>query len=170
LIIQAVSIRRRVVDAAESRPVMRLWGSAAGFNPPPRRGRGGITPGDASLGVCCWFQSAAASWTRRNWASPQDAKNVVCFHPPPRRGRGGMWPCVTENDSTDVFQSAAASWTRRNRVTFHGPLPVTVFQSAAASWTRRNYKLWPTHWQYTFVSIRRRVVDAAECGFDQPIE
>src|SRR5487761_1876493 len=38
-----VSIRRRVVDAAEYRRPPCHFASARSFNPPPRRGRGGIT-------------------------------------------------------------------------------------------------------------------------------
>ena len=60
------------------------------------------------------FQSAAASWTRRNTRSPDTSRRA------------------------SRFQSAAASWTRRNGAASAARSPQWLFQSAAASWTRRN--------------------------------
>ena len=107
------------------------------------------------------FQSAAASWTRRN-----------C--------QGALDVAVAER-----FQSAAASWTRRNAEHVGAVRDLDLFQSAAASWTRRNAVLIEQPLNHlgfnppprrgrggmpralergvpVEVSIRRRVVDAAE--------
>ena len=121
------------------RSTERERGNETCFNPPPRRGRGGIG------------------------ATVQFGVIFSGFNPPPRRGRGGMragLPQIAASlrvsirrrvvDAAEchdrklrpqaayVFQSAAASWTRRN--VFRPPTTHRVhqFQSAAASWTRRN--------------------------------
>src|SRR5487761_1124201 len=63
----------------------------------------------------------------------------------------------------ELFQSAAASWTRRNGETQKVRRQPETFQSAAASWTRRNAIALRQLDRRIGVSIRRRVVDAAEC-------
>ena len=54
------------MDAAECRRTLRDFIERGGFNPPPRRGRGGIGVGSGGYAV------------------------PARFNPPPRRGRGGM--------------------------------------------------------------------------------
>ena len=181
-----------------------------GFNPPPRRGRGGIRPSSESTlppaafqsaaaswtrrnanrttrttvvyvfqsAAASWtrrnylirvvrsmresFQSAAASWTRRNDRLTQRARSGSSFNPPPRRGRGGIFTSWIPGLLDAEFQSAAASWTRRNSQRPAASGQLGWFQSAAASWTRRNKRSADAKPGGCSVSIRRRVVDAAE--------
>ena len=133
-----VSIRRRVVDAAEFVLLPLPIGVRGRFNPPPRRGRGGI-------------QHRLQGQNRRQG-----------FNPPPRRGRGGILAGLGFDHLAHRFQSAAASWTRRNTIATISLKLKKVFQSAAASWTRRNNMSGNSSCPARTVSIRRRVVDAAE--------
>ena len=119
-----VSIRRRVVDAAECR---RVWFSSAGVAVSIRRrvvdaaeSEPPLTPGL----MTSTFQSAAASWTRRNGVDQVAGGDG-----------GGVSIRRRVVDAAEsmpggglkigkLFQSAAASWTRRNvRFQPHKPKP-----------------------------------------------
>src|SRR5487761_1891439 len=134
-----VSVRRRVVDAAECAP----RSANGGMKPVSIRRR---VVDAAECGRGCpkspphsVFQSAAAAGTRRNaMTGSYVPKLLTCFNPPPRRGRGGMFsdhPPPTESTSFNPPP-------RRGR----GGMLGTEFLRYIGR-----------------VSIRRRVVDAAEC-------
>ena len=106
------------------------------FNPPPRRGRGGMT-------------------RRRNYL-----RQRACFNPPPRRGRGGIVSPVALSASGQVSIRRRVVDAAESCALIVATESV-AFQSAAASWTRRNGHASPT-FPDPDVSIRRRVVDAAE--------
>src|SRR5487761_1368206 len=158
-----VSVRRRVVDAAECAP----RSANGGMKPVSIRRR---VVDAAECGRGCpkspphsVFQSAAASWTRRNaMTGSYVPKLLTCFNPPPRRGRGGMFsdhPPPTESTSFNPPP-------RRGR----GGMPAQCIELVV----HRRFNPPPRRGRGGIlgteflryigrVSIRRRVVDAAEC-------
>ena len=158
--LEPVSIRRRVVDAAESWTAsiasFSWWFQSAAASWTRRNGRGvGWLPLHSA------FQSAAASWTRRNRLRRALDRAARSFNPPPRRGRGGIWGYKFCWATPGGFNPPP----RRGR----GGIArfLLLIQSRIVSIRRRVVDAAEFLPDRTYpvrknVSIRRRVVDAAE--------
>ena len=111
--------------------------SPASFNPPPRRGRGGIRFAWTSLaGLVVSIRRRVVDAAESERADELDFVDDR-FNPPPRRGRGGIWRPVRKS----------APGTRFNPPPRRGRGGIIVGTRVSPCWS---------------VSIRRRVVDAAE--------